>query len=154
MLPIGLRLRPASATLQVLIERLQADAQQPSPLPISVPAADRSTSWLVGPVPWFVAGIGVASIGAGVWLGVSATDSHADAQAEPTHRLAIDLQEQAETLAVGSNVALVVGGVAAAAGATLLVVGLLDDDNGDNENGDDDVALEFRMTSVHLVGEF
>jgi tetratricopeptide (TPR) repeat protein len=66
-------------------------------------------------VPWVLAGVGVAGVGAGVVLGVLALGKHDDAQAAAQAE-GPALQGSAEDLGTASTVALVVGGVVAGAG--------------------------------------
>lgn len=101
--------------------------KQPSPAAPSEGAAEGS-SVLAGPVPWVVAGAGVLGVGAGVVLGVLAKGKHADAVSEPVQADAVDLQDSAEGLALGANVAFIAGGTVALLGVVVGIVGLATDD--------------------------
>lgn len=84
---------------------------------------DRSA--LVVALPWIVAGVGVAGIATGAVLGSMADARHDDAVAEPGFFPAMELQQDAEGLATGANVAFVVGGVVLAGGLTWAVLTLV-----------------------------
>lgn len=70
----------------------------------------------VSPWPFVVVGVGAAGLGAGVISGVLATGKHDDAVASPVGIDARQKQDSAESLALGANVALAVGGALLAAG--------------------------------------
>ena len=72
--------------------------------------------------PFVVAGVGLATIGAGVGLGVYA-QSRADAAAtEPVQTTAVDVHDGARGLATAANVVLVAGAALAIVGATWIGV--------------------------------
>lgn len=73
-------------------------------------------------VPWIVAGIGAAAIGAGAVLGIMANGKHDDAVADPVQRSAVDKQEDAEGLARAATVTLIAGAVISAMGLAWLGV--------------------------------
>ena len=76
----------------------------------------------IGPLPFVVAGVGLATIGAGVGLGVYA-QSRADAAAtEPVQTTAVDVHDGARGLATAANVVLVAGAALAIVGATWIGV--------------------------------
>ncbi len=89
-------------------------------------------------------GVGVAGIAAGIGLGMaagSAESEHADAKTGSEKQSTAD---DAESYALGANVAYVVGGVLLATGVTLLVL----------DGGDAPVALTPAPGGVALVGRF
>ena len=101
------------------LEEKRAKPREPSP-----PVADKeeSSSGFPGPLPWVVAGVGVAGIGAGLYLGLRAQSVRDDAQAQPVQSQAADEYSRAETLASTANVFLIAGGVLAAGGVTWLII--------------------------------
>lgn len=112
------------------LEKKRASASQvpaPTATPSATPAAtaksDAAPARGPSPVPWIAAGLGAASIGAGVALGAAARGKHDQATSEPSALAATDLQSSAERLALGANIALVAGGAIAAAG---IVIGIVD----------------------------
>jgi tetratricopeptide (TPR) repeat protein len=86
---------------------------------------DRATEKPRGPssVPWIVAGVGAASIGAGGVVGWLAVNKHDEASKEPTYVAADRLQSEASSLATTANVFFIVGGAVLTVG---LVWGILD----------------------------
>lgn len=66
--------------------------------------------------PWVIAGTGVATLIAGVIVGVLAWDRAGAAENAVSHARAIELEEQSEDLALASNVLFVPGGVLALIG--------------------------------------
>lgn len=76
-------------------------------------------------VPWVVAGVGLAGVGAGAVLGVLSGSREDDASAPATSALdAAELQSEAQTLATGANIAFVAGGAVALAGVVWGIVDL------------------------------
>jgi tetratricopeptide (TPR) repeat protein len=100
-----------------------------------------------GALPWVVAGVGVAALGAGVAFGAMAKAANDDAIEEPIHERAVAFREDAESHQLLANVLLVAGGVVAAAG---LLWGLIDLGAGDEE----DVAVGLGPGGVALAGRF
>lgn len=77
----------------------------------------------VNPVPWALAGVGVLLIGAAVATGVVANGRHDDALATDVHAERVQLADEADTLALVTNLNLSLGGVFLIAGG---VWGLVD----------------------------
>jgi tetratricopeptide (TPR) repeat protein len=73
-------------------------------------------------VPYVVAGVGVAGLGAGAVFGLVANGKHDSAASEPVQSKAVDQQDQAKTFATISTVSFVAGGVLLAAGVTWWVL--------------------------------
>ena len=85
--------------------------------------AERQTGG-VTPLPWIVAGVGVAVIGAGVVLGVVSQGKSNEAAIEPVQVTAADLHSEASTFATLANVMFIAGGIVAAAGVAWGVIRL------------------------------
>jgi tetratricopeptide (TPR) repeat protein len=80
----------------------------------SAPVAKRSPS----PAPWIIAAIGVGSLGAGAGLGAVALSKNGDATKAASQLDASNLHDSAKSLALGSTIAFVAGGVIAGVGLT------------------------------------
>jgi tetratricopeptide (TPR) repeat protein len=94
------------------------------PLPTSTPVD--TTPHIRPPrrLPWFIAGGGIAVVGAGVVLGVVAKNKHDAAVDEPVQVEAERLQNQAQRYATTSNVLLFAGGALVIGGVVWAVVEL------------------------------
>ena len=103
-------------------EALERAAKRPPPKAEPAPAPAPASAG-PGPVPWVLVGIGAAALVTGGILRVVAENKHASAEDDPNALSAIDQQDDAETFATASGVALIAGGVLAAAGISWLVVG-------------------------------
>lgn len=115
-------------TLRAQRDRLAAaEAPDPSPPPVE----DDGGGVSVDPLPWIVTGVGAAVVVVGAVLGALASDSYAEAELEPEHLRATELQQSAFDLATGANVTFVVGGALMAAGVIWGIVQLA-------TSGDDD----------------
>lgn len=105
----------------------------------------------VSPLPWIVAGVGVAGIATGAVFGAFALARHDDATAEPSQVESDRLQKEAESFATMSTVALVAGAILTAGGVTWGVLDLV------GAGGDEASAaarLELAPTGVRLSGAF
>lgn len=110
-------------TLKAQIEREKAalaptkpSKPEPSkPEPTSV-TADSSKG--PGVVPWVVAGVGVAAIGAGLFVGIQAKSKRDEAQDNPVSKDAQSEFDSAKGMATTANVLLIAGTVVAAGGVT------------------------------------
>lgn len=100
-----------------LAEERAKQKQTPSPTP-----ERREESWFPGPLPYVVAGAGIASLGAGAFFGLQANSRRSDADAAPSQRKAAETFRDAESAASAANVFFVVGGVLTAAGVTWVVL--------------------------------
>jgi tetratricopeptide (TPR) repeat protein len=76
------------------------------------------------PVPWVLAGAGAGGLAVAAALGAAASGKEDDAQAEPVHIDAAALLDEADTLALGANVALAVGGALVVGGVTWGIIDL------------------------------
>jgi tetratricopeptide (TPR) repeat protein len=104
----------------------KAIAEEPAPEPeppMTEPVTERPVEGIT-PWPWVIAAVGASGVVAGAVMGVLAEDAHDDAVAEPSALAAEDLQGQAETLAAGANLAVILGGLATAIGAVWGIVEL------------------------------
>lgn len=76
------------------------------------------------PIPWIVAGVGVAGAAVGVAFGALASGREDDAAADPVHASAAETLDEAETFATAANVSLIAGGAVAAIGLTWGIIDL------------------------------
>ena len=97
-----------------------APAAAPTPAPALPPGAPANATPSV--VPFVVAGLGLATIGAGAIVGLMARGAHSDAEADPSAEGARKSQESAESLALAANICLVAGAVFTAAGVVWTVI--------------------------------
>lgn len=104
-------------------EDAEAKAVEPPPAPPVVattqPPPDPPAA---SPIPWIVAGLGVAVVGSGAVLGALARGRNNDAIAAPLQTDAAALADEAQGLATAANVSFAVGGAVVAGG---LLWGLL-----------------------------
>jgi tetratricopeptide (TPR) repeat protein len=121
-----------------------ARSKKEEPPPSPAPQAERPPS----AVPWIVAGVGLASVGGGVVLGVLASGKHDDAVEEPRAEPALELQGQAEDFALVANVMLIAGGVVAAGGTIWGIV----DAAGSSSSGD--VRVGVAPHGIAITGSF
>ena len=68
------------------------------------------------PVPWFVAGLGLAGLGVGAGLGAAASSTNDDVANAANQVEGSELRDSAESLALGANIAFGLGGAVLAAG--------------------------------------
>lgn len=94
------------------LERQRNAASALQPLPAEPPPPPRS------PVPWIVASVGLAGVGASIALGVAAKNMHDEALGDPVQKTEFEKQSKAESLATATNVVLV-GGVVLAVGGVV-----------------------------------
>jgi tetratricopeptide (TPR) repeat protein len=73
-------------------------------------------------VPWIVAGVGVAVVGGGVFLGIRSRARHDEAVDERTAQESKSLNDSAKSMATAANVCFVAGGILTAAGITWAVI--------------------------------
>ncbi len=125
---------PDATTVQAKIENLKkqiaaaAPAPAPTPLAATPPAPASATETQEHTIlPWFVVGVGVAAVGAGIVLLVAAPDLPADCEAGTCTDVkgtqtedAINVDRRAEA---GRHVGMTTGGVITLAGGGALVVG-------------------------------
>lgn len=78
----------------------------------------------VSPVPWIVAGVGVATVGVGAAFGLMAVGTHKDAENARAQTDVDEKRRQAQTQATIANVCFVAGGVVAAGGIAWGLVSL------------------------------
>lgn len=97
----------------------------PEPAPVVAPPPPPPPESSVAIVPWVVAGVGVVGVGIGVGLGLAAQSRHRSADGEAVQADAQRKQNSAESLATGSTVAFIAGGVIAAVGLGWLSLRLL-----------------------------
>jgi tetratricopeptide (TPR) repeat protein len=95
----------------------------PPPLDRPPPPSPASETRSVSPWPWVILGVGAAGAGTGGVLGAMAQSKHSAAVDEPVQMTAASLSDQADSFALGANVAFGVGGAIAAAG---LIWGIID----------------------------
>jgi tetratricopeptide (TPR) repeat protein len=89
----------------------------PAPAPADHPAPEAEPARR-SPLPYVVAGAGVAGLGLGAIFGILALSKKDDAVSERTQQKSMDLKSSADGLATASTVTFIVGGVLLVAGAT------------------------------------
>ena len=100
-------------------QRKEALKKQNEPRP-SAPPPVRTAS----PVPWIVAGAGVAGVGVGVVFALVAKASHAASVNDPVQLSSSAKQQDAQRSATAANICFVAGGVVAAGGITWALLSL------------------------------
>lgn len=95
-------------------ERAAAEARANQVVEVSSPS----------PVPWIVAGTGLAAVGAGAVFGLLATSARSDAEADPVHLNSLETFARGEDFAVVANVLFVAGGAVAVVGVVWGIVDL------------------------------
>ncbi len=100
-------------------------------------------------VPWIVAGVGAAGIGAGVVFGLMSNGARTTAASEATDAMtAVREHDRAKTFALAANIAFVAGGALALGG---LVWGIVDVGRSEPKQS---ARLSLRGTSVEAILEF
>ncbi len=85
-------------------------------------AEANQAGWFPGPLPWVVAGVGVAGLATGSYFGLRAGSKQREAQDEPVQRRAADTFSDAESAATLANVFFIAGGVLTAGGVAWIVL--------------------------------
>jgi tetratricopeptide (TPR) repeat protein len=75
-------------------------------------------------VPWIVAGVGAAGVGAGVVFGLIAESKHATASNDPVQVTAAEEQSNAKSFATAANLTMIAGGVVLVGGVVWGALGL------------------------------
>jgi len=86
------------------------------------PVADDQTGG-AGVWPWVVTGVGVATIGAGFFVGIQAKSKRDEAQDNPVNRDANSDFEDAKSLAKTANTLIIAGAIITAGGVTWAILG-------------------------------
>jgi tetratricopeptide (TPR) repeat protein len=102
------------------------------------------------PLPFVIAGAGVAVVALGIVFGVTSQGKHDDAVAARTQHDAHELQSDAETFATLANVSLVLGGAMLIGGGVWAVLEL----TGGDDESDEGATLSVQPTGVLLSGRF
>lgn len=106
-------------------ERLERErriaAEQAAENEAALAAANRNVS----PVAWVLGATGVATLGAGVVMGVLSRSARQEAIDNPEHAAAMQAFDRGQDLALAANILFSVGGVLTAAGTTWIVVHLV-----------------------------
>jgi len=97
-------------------KRRQQQAEQDKGKPVG-PTTTGGTSG-AGIWPWVVTGVGAATIGAGLFVGIQAKSKRSDAQDNPISRDAQNDYDSAKSMASTANVLLIAGTVITAGGVT------------------------------------
>jgi len=87
------------------------------------PTTDSGAKGGPGIWPWVVTGVGAATVGAGLFVGLQARSKRNDAQDNPVSRDAQNDFESAQSMASTANVLLIAGTVIAAGGVTWALLG-------------------------------
>lgn len=90
---------------------------EPTPGPVD-PGPAPTTSKGPGVLPWVVAGVGAAAVGAGFFVGLQAKSKRDDAQDNPVSKDAQAEYDSAKSMATTANVLLIAGTVVAAGGVS------------------------------------
>lgn len=101
------------------------------------------------PIPWIVAGVGVAGVAVGLAFGALAGSREGDADADPIHASASETLDDAETFATAANVSLIAGSAVAAIGLTWGIIDLVTSGQPDEEPG---VEVSISPFGVALSG--
>ncbi|HZO14449.1 MAG TPA: tetratricopeptide repeat protein [Polyangiaceae bacterium] len=99
------------------------------------------------PIPWVLAGVGVAGLAVGGALAGVAASKESDVEEEPVQLEAEKLLEEAKTLAIGANVAFAVGGALLIGGATWGIVDVV-------SISDSQARIELRPGHARFVVRF
>lgn len=115
---------------QIEKEKKAAEPGTPPPAPLPEKPAPEKPKPDPGPatpgpsvLPWVVAGVGVAAIGAGVFVGIQAKSKRDDAQNNPVSKDAEAEFDSAKSMATTANILLIGGTVVAAGGVTWALLG-------------------------------
>ncbi|WP_157068921.1 hypothetical protein [Sandaracinus amylolyticus] len=114
----------AAREREAAAERARIAAEQEQALRRAAEQERRRREAEPSPWPWVVGGVGVAGLGAALAVGIVAMERHADAAAAETQVEAVGIFDEAQSLAIGANVGLVVGGVLLGVGVAWGVVDL------------------------------
>ncbi len=101
-------------------------------------------------VPWIVAGVGVAGIGAGVALGLMASARHSDAEAEPVQARTVALASEADDLALAANLTFAIAGAVAVLGIVWGVVDVM----GSGGDAEPSLAIAIAPGGVTVRAQF
>jgi tetratricopeptide (TPR) repeat protein len=115
----------------------------PAPAPATPPPAHGAGVW-----PWVVTGVGAATIGAGLFVGIQAKSKRSDAQDNPVNRDAAEELDNAKSMASTANVLLIAGTLITAGGVTWV---LLSNRKG-SEQTSGRLTLTVTPTAVRLGG--
>jgi tetratricopeptide (TPR) repeat protein len=91
----------------------QSDKDKNQPPPTTTQGSGGPGIW-----PWVVTGVGAATIGAGLFVGIQAKSKRSDAQDNPISRDAQSDYDSAKSMATTANVLLIAGTVITAGGVT------------------------------------
>lgn len=116
--------------------------------PLEEPEGPMPPPKTVNVVPWVIAGVGVLLMGSAAVTGAMANGRHDDALATDIHADRVRLADEADTLALVTNVNLALGGVLLLAGG---IWGVIDLTSG---GGDDDLSLRIGPGQLSLSGRF
>jgi tetratricopeptide (TPR) repeat protein len=114
----------AASRREALAEGLQVQSVVAAPVAEASSAASVS-SVEINPVPWVIAGVGLAALGAGIGLGAHALDLNGAADRAPSMQQTLALLPEANDFATAANITMVAGGVIALAGAVWGIVEVL-----------------------------
>lgn len=96
---------------------------------------------IMGPLPYFLLGLGAAAVGVGALFGVLSNQAHQDALDATDFTSAFTAQEDAEAFAAAANVSFVVGGAILLSGAAWLGLRLLTGGSEDPAAADGELGL-------------
>jgi len=105
------------------LERAKEELARKERAQVTVPPPTVTVEPSRGPLPWVVAGTGVACLGTGIAFGILASQRLEQAGAEPVQQTAWERHGQAKRFAATANVLYGAGALLAAGGAAWLVFG-------------------------------
>lgn len=132
---------------RVQIIRSQPRAPQPSPDVPMVPEAPRHRE--VNAAPWIIFGIGVATLGAGLAVGILGVDTANRVNAASMID-GIKLRDEARTYATAANVLYAVGGLACVVGGIWGIIDVVEVETDDGASA----RLRLGPSSLELSGTF
>jgi len=103
---------------------------------------------------WSLVGVGVASLAAGTYFGISSGSLRDEAVNEPSARLANDKLEDARSNATLANVTLIAGGVLAAGGAVLALLPMTSSSPSQPKDAETDTTFSVGPGGASLLVRF
>lgn len=96
---------------------------------------------IMGPLPYFLLGLGAAAVGVGALFGILSSQAHQDAVDATDFTSAYTAQEDAEAFAAAANVSFVVGGAILLSGAAWLGLRVLTGGSEDRAPAEGELGL-------------
>ena len=125
----------------VLLKKSLAPKESAPIAPVIAPAPIVDVADGPSPIPWIIAGLGLAGLGVGAGLGAAASSTNDDVASAPNQIEGSELRSSAEGLALGANLAFGIGGAVLAGG---VIWGIVDVTSG-SSNDDAGAAVTARI---------